>query len=121
MPFLAQLSTFIRPAPRSVAATGAMNTLSVRLTFHQKQIGGASTMQAHQFAKTSKAEASFVTLSTLTPRVTASWRLVPQPLGQRAALLDAGSKDRSPFIGFLKGPETHAEITRHGCAWQAWS
>lgn len=102
-----------------------MTTLGVRETMQQKLLQLASITQAYQFAKPGNAELGFVALQRLSHCGTASRRLEPPQetcahLRQHAVRLEAGAKGRRTF-DFLKGSETHAEITRHGYARQARS
>lgn len=123
MLFFAKLSTFTRLAPpRGVAA--ARVTLGVREKMQQTRVGGTKT-QSVQFAAIANVEPRFVALSELTDGGTGARWLGPQessdPPRQHAMLLEAGLKDRPALIDFLKGPETHAGIARHGSVRQAQS
>lgn len=125
MPFFAKLSAFIRLLPPcGVAAARTMTKLGVRETMQQARLEKTKT-QSDQFAAIANVQPGCVALSELTDGGTGARRLeLPEssdPLRQHAILFEAGLKGRPSPIAFLKGPETHASIARHGSVRQAQS
>ena len=107
-------------APYGEAAVETLKALKLYDTLQPKLVVGANITQAYQFVQTGNAELGFVALSQLNDKSGGSRWVVPQdlykPIRQDAVLLKkgAGNSAATGFIGFLKGPEAKAIITRYG-------
>lgn len=124
-PYFRRPCTCIPAAPSSgPSPPREMKALDVRETMQQARLEKTKT-QSDQFAATSNAEPGFVALLELTDGGADARSLGPpdssDPLRQHAILFEAGLKGRVFPIDFLKGPETHAGIARHGSARPAQS
>lgn len=117
-PWFTKRCAYIPAAPSSgPTPPREMKAIGVRETMHQARVE-KTKMQSDQFAATANVEPGFVALLELTAGGTGTRWLGPQessdPRRQHAMVLETGLEPRAALIDFLKGPETHASIARHG-------
>lgn len=107
-------------APYGAAALETMKALGVYEKIRQGLVHGNSIAQTYQFVYTGNAELGFVALSQIIGHNEGSRWTVPNhlhpPITQDAVLLKRGAKNEAAqaFLNFLKHPQAHEIMKRHG-------
>lgn len=107
-------------APYGAAALETMKALGVYEQIRPGLVQGNSIAQTYQFVYTGNAELGFVALSQIIGHNEGSRWVVSNrlhsPITQDAVLLTRGAKNDAAqaFLNFLKHPQAHEIIKRHG-------